>query len=81
MEFAGLLGFLVLFCVSKHTFCSSESNRLDCSMYQIKRIRILLGRKKGAYGQVLSADERQYEDQVEKKSGRTNEISLVIYQG
>jgi len=50
-------------------------------MYQIKRIRILLGRKKGAYGQVLSADERQYEDRVEEKSGRTNEISLVIYQG
>jgi len=50
-------------------------------MYQIERIRMLLGRKKGAYGQVLSADERQYEDQVEKKSGRTNEISLVIYQG
>ena len=81
MELAGLLGFLVPLCVSKHTFCSSESNRLDCSMYQIERIRMLLGRKKGAYGQVLSADERQYEDQVEKKSGRTNEISLVIYQG
>ena len=50
-------------------------------MYQIERIRMLLGRKKGAYGQVLSADERQYEDRVEEKSGRTNEISLVIYQG
>jgi len=38
------------------------------------------GRKKGAYGQALSADERQCQDWVEEKSGRANEISLVIYQ-
>ena len=50
-------------------------------MYQIEIIRMLLGRKKGAYGQGLSVDERQYEDWAEKKPGRTNEISLVIDQG
>jgi len=39
----------------------------------------LLGQKKRAYGQALLADEWQYQDWVEEKSGRTNEISLAIY--